>query len=101
MSNISLIVYDELSMGFYSKYKIVGMPDISYKAVIGIGQINRELSVESPSLSVELNADIAHLIFENPPVGKQAEVYYGEEEIFSGSIKSISISENITIQIEA
>ncbi|MEI2780948.1 MAG: hypothetical protein V9H25_06655 [Candidatus Competibacter sp.] len=101
--NVSLIVEnDNYKVGFYSKIRLSFMPSISYKSITGIGQINREILVESPNLTIEINARLAPVLFENPLVGFAAELYADNELIFSGKISSIALSQdNITFSIEA
>lgn len=101
--NVSLIASkDNYKVGFYSKSRLSFMPDLSYKAIQSIGQINRELLTETPNVSVELNVKLSQTLFEKPLVGYDAELYADSILIFSGKVSSISTSQdNITITIES
>ncbi len=101
--NVSLIVeHNNYRVGFYSKSRLSMLPDLSYKAITGIGQINREILVESPNLTIEINSGLSQTLFEKPLVGYDAELYADSILIFSGKVSSISTSQdNITITIES
>lgn len=101
--NVSLIASkDNYKVGFYSKTRLSSMPDLSYKAIQSIGQINRELLTETPNVGVELNVRLSQVLFDKPLVGFDADLYADTTLIFSGKVSSTSLTQdNITISIES
>ena len=106
MAGLSFTIHAVPSLSFYSNTKIDSV-DLCWKRLISISDIRSELSisgsVETPSVSISLdNGDgaLTQWISDLAPLS-QAEIFIDGSSTMMGQITQVTISNTITLQVEA